>query len=60
VDPFLAVMQNPQESEHTRVYAAIALGHLGDTLPAPRLTRMTNHRNYMIQTDTLDVLLGLL
>lgn len=60
VDPFLAVMQNPKESEHSRVFAAIALGHLGDRFDKPRLTKMTNHRNYMIETDTIDVLMGML
>ncbi len=60
IGPFLSVVGNAKESEHSRVFAAIALGHLGDTNSVPRLTAITHHRNYLIPTDTIDILTSLL
>ena len=60
VDPFLEILASPKASEHERVYAAIALGHLGDRYATPRLAAITNRRNYMIETPTLDLLALLL
>lgn len=60
VDPFLRILKSPSESEHERVYAAIALGHLGDLYATPRLAAITNRRNYLIDTPTIDLLTLLL
>lgn len=60
VDPFVAILGNAAESDRLRVYAAVALGRLGGRHEKPPLSALTQRRNYLVPTPTIDSLVGML
>jgi len=60
VDPLVQILSSASERDRIRVFAAIALGRLGDRRRAPVLAALTNRRNYLVPTPTIDSLVTLL